>query len=86
MCLSCENVLITEMNLPKLVAYRREISQALANLNEIPRLGELYKKTKMILDEILCPGVLFTQQALDWAAQLADGEEFEVLDSFISRS
>ena len=86
MCLSCENVLITEMNLPKLVAYRREISQALGNLNEIPRLGELYKKTKMILDEILSPEVLFTQQALDWAAQLADEEEFEVLDSFISRS
>lgn len=86
MCLSCDNVLITEMNLPRLFAYRTTIERALVNVSEIPRQGELYKKTKMILDQILMPGVLFSRDALDWAAQLAEIEDFEVLDSFISRS
>lgn len=83
MCLQCENVLITEMNLPKLFAYRNEIRRALSNVNEIPRQGELYKKILMILDEILLPDVLFTQERLEWAAELAKDTEFEVLDSFI---
>jgi integrase len=83
MCLQCENVLITEMNLPKLFAYRNEIRRALSNINEIPRQGDLYKKTLMILDEILSPDVLFSQEKLDWAAELAMDVEFEVLDTFI---
>jgi len=86
MCLSCDNVLVTEMNLPKLIAYRNEIDRALTNLNEIPRQGEIYKRTKMVLDQILIPDVLFTKGSLDWAAQLAQVEDFEVLDSFISRN
>jgi len=83
MCLQCENVLITEMNLPKLFAYRNEIRRALSNVNEIPRQGELYKKILMILDEILLPDVLFPQERLEWAAELARDAEFEVLDTFI---
>ncbi len=86
MCLTCDNVLITEMNLPKHIAYRSEIVRALANVSEIPRQGELYKQTKMVLDQILTPGQIFSQDALDWAAQVAEVEEFEVLDSFISRN
>ena len=83
MCLQCENVLITEMNLPRLFAYRNEIMRALSNVNEIPRQGELYKKILMVLDEILSPDVLFSQEKLEWAAELAGGAEFEVLDTFI---
>lgn len=86
MCLQCENVLITEMNLPKLFAYRNEIRRALSNVNEIPRQGELYKKVLMILDEILSPGVLFTQEKLDLASELAMDAEFEVLDTFIHQA
>jgi len=86
MCLSCDNVLVTEMNLPKHIAYRNEITLALANVSEIPRQGELYQKTLMILDQILTPGVLFSKDTLDWAASLAEVSDFEVLDSFISRS
>lgn len=86
MCLQCENVLITEMNLPKLFAYRNEIRRALNNLNEIPRQGELYKKMLMILDEILSPGVLFPQKKLTWAAEVALDAEFEVLDTFIHQA
>lgn len=86
MCLQCENVLITEMNLPKLFAYQNEIRRALSNVNEIPRQGELYKKLLMILDEILLPDVLFSQKTLDWAAELAKDAEFEVLDTFIHQA
>jgi Phage integrase family len=86
MCLQCENVLITEMNLPKLCAYRNEIRRALSNLNEIPRQGELYKKILMILDEILSPDVLFPQSKLEWADELAMEAEFEVLDTFIHQA
>lgn len=86
MCLQCENVLITEMNLPKLFAYRSEIRRALSNVNEIPRQGELYKKLLMILDEILSPDVLFPTEKLEWAAELAREAEFEVLDSFIHQA
>lgn len=86
MCLQCENVLITEMNLPKLFAYRNNIRRALNNVNEIPRQGELYKKILMILEEILSPDVLFPQDRLDWAAELAGDAEFEVLDTFIHQA
>lgn len=86
MCLTCDNVLITEMNLPKLIAYRNEIVRALRNVNEIPRQGELYKRTKMLLDEILAPGQIFSKDALEWAVQVSEVDEFEVLDSFISRN
>lgn len=86
MCLQCENVLITEMNLPKLFAYRNEIRSALRNVSEIPRQGELYKKMLIILDEILSPDVLFTQEKLNWAAELAVDAEFEVLDAFIHQA
>lgn len=86
MCLQCENVLITEINLPKLFAYRNEIRRALSNVNEIPRQGELYKKMLMILDEILSPGVLFPREKLEWAAELAGDVAFEVLDTFIHQA
>jgi integrase len=86
MCLQCENVLITEMNLSKLFAYRNEIRRALSNVNEIPRQGELYKKILMILNEILLPDVLFPQEKLEWAAELAEDAEFEVLDTFIHQA
>jgi len=86
MCLQCENVLITEMNLPKLFAYRNEIRRALSNVNEIPRQGELYKRILMILDEILLPDTLFPQEKLEWAAELAIDTEFEVLDTFIHQA
>ena len=86
MCLSCDNVLITEMNLPRLVAYCNEIDRALTNVSEIPRQGELYQKTRMLLDQILAPGVLFAKETLEWATNLAQFQEFDVLDSFISRS
>lgn len=83
MCLTCPNVLITEMNLPKLFAYRNVIERSLADVNEIPRQGELYKKILMILNEILAPDILFSSEKLAWAEELATDEEFEVLDSFI---
>jgi hypothetical protein len=86
MCLQCENVLITEMNLPKLFAYRIEIMRALANVSEMPGQGELYKKMLMILDEILSPGEVFSKEILEWAAELAKDREFEVLDTFIHQA
>jgi len=86
MCLSCHNVLVTEMNLPKLVAYRNEIDRALTNVSEIPRQGELYQRMKMILDQILAPDVLFSNETLEWATELSQLQDYDVLDSFISRS
>ena len=86
MCLSCHNVLVTEMNLPKLVAYRNEIDRALTNVSEIPRQGELYQRMKMILDQILAPDVLFSNETLEWATELGQLQDYDVLDSFISRS
>jgi len=86
MCLSCENVLITEANLPKLIAYRNEINRALANVSEIPRQGELYQQIRMILDQILGTDILFTRETIDWAIGLARLQDYDVLDSFISPS
>ena len=86
MCLQCDNVLITEMNLPKLMAFRHEIDRSLTNLSEIPVVGELYKKMRMILDAVLTPDEVFSRVSLDWAAEVARTTEFEVLDTFISRS
>lgn len=86
MCLSCENVLITETNLPRLISYRTEIDRALASVSEVPRQGELYMQTRMVLDQILTTDVFFTKETLDWATHVAAVEDYDVLDSFISRS
>lgn len=84
MCLQCKNVLITEMNLPKLAAYRNEISRTLKNgVEDMPRQGELYKKNLAILDEIFTPDKVFPEAILNRAIQVANDVEFEVLDSFI---
>jgi hypothetical protein len=84
MCLQCKNILITEMNLPKLAAYRNEIIRALKNgIEDMPRQGELYKKNLAILDEIFTPNVVFSEAILNKAIQIADDVEFDVIDSFI---
>lgn len=86
MCLQCENVLITEMSLPKLIAYRSEIERALKHVSEIPRQGELYMRLKMMLDEILVPGCMFSQETLDAASQLATEASEDVFDAFTHQS
>lgn len=84
MCLSCENVLITEQNLPKLWAYRSEIDRQLTNgVADMPRQGELYKKAAAILDQILAPDELFSKEVLDNAAGIAADQEYETMDAFV---
>lgn len=84
MCLQCKNVLITEMNLPKLVAYKNEINRALNNgIDEMPRQGEIYKKNLAIIEQILTPNEIFSEDAIAKAIHIADQVEFDVLDSFI---
>lgn len=84
MCLMCENVLISELNLPKLFAYRSEISRALANgVRDMPRQGELYKKMASVLDQILKPDVMFSSEALEQAANRAEMEDYESIDGFV---
>lgn len=86
MCLRCDQVLITEANLPRLFQYRREILDSLNNgAEEIPRQGELYQKNLAILNHILRAdgeGAYFTQEQLDWARELAEDREYPALDSF----
>lgn len=85
MCLTCDNVLIAEGELPKLIAYRNHIGQALANVSDIPRQGELYKSTLLILNKILSPDEIFSQAALEHASTLALDAELNIYDSFIYR-
>lgn len=83
-CLQCENVLITENNLPKLMAYHSEINRALANgVDDMPRHGEIYKKTAAILDQILKPDVLFSKENLSRASQNSEPDEYETIDAFV---
>jgi hypothetical protein len=86
MCLQCENVLITEMSLPKLIAYRSEIERALKHVSEIPRQGELYMRLKMMLDEILVPGCMFSQETLEAASQIAAEASEDIFDAFMHQS
>lgn len=82
MCLQCDNVLVTEGSLPKLFAYRTEIERALKHIGDIPRQGELYKKIKMLLDEILLPGSMFSRETLE-SAERASHNINDVMDQFV---
>lgn len=86
MCLQCDQVLITEVNLPRLFAYRREIMDSLRNgVDDIPRQGELYKRNLAILNQILRAdgeGAMFTEEQLNWAMELAEENPYPVLDTF----
>lgn len=84
MCLTCENVLITEGSLPKLINYKLQIEMELsAGLANEPRKTNLYEKTLSIIGQILQPDELFTQDELDHAHELARVEVDEVLDEFL---
>lgn len=84
MCLTCENVLITEGSLPKLINYKLQIEMELsAGLANEPRKTNLYEKTLGIIGQILKPDELFTQDELDQAHELARVEVDEVLDEFL---
>ena len=83
MCLQCPNVLITEMNLPNLFLYRAEINRALNNgVKDMPRQGELYKKTLAILNEVLTPDFLFPEEVLIEASKTTV-DDTASLDSFV---
>lgn len=82
MCLQCPNVLITEKDLPTLISYKNEIARSMRNgVEDMPRQGELYKKTLMLLEEILTPDFMFTEENLiDASNKITDGN---VIDPFI---
>jgi hypothetical protein len=71
------------MNLPNLFLYRAEINRALNNgVKDMPRQGELYKKTLAILNEVLTPDFLFPEEVLIEASKTIV-DETASLDSFV---
>lgn len=84
MCLFCNNILITKDSLPKLISHRKDIEISLTNnLSEMFRHGELYEKKKSIIEEILKPDNMFTEEEIKWAEEISEIQEDEVLDGFI---
>lgn len=82
-CLFCENVVITENSLPKLIAYRRQIETALErHLDDIPHMGELYRRAASVIDAILASGT-FAEDETARAAELAENLSTEALDAFV---
>lgn len=88
MCLFCPKVLITKDNLPDLVAYRSQLEISLSTqINEMPYQGELYQKTKFVLDDLLKPDNYFSDQEIDWANKIAKDNNLadQIYDSFINQ-
>jgi|GEM_PF-2269287 len=85
MCLLCEQSTITENSLPKIIAYKYKIEDALsasAKCNLDSR-QELYVDTLEVINQILKPNEQFTEDVIHNAKRLANELDDEALDFLV---
>jgi hypothetical protein len=84
MCLLCDNSIITENSLPKLIAYRNELSEALKrNHNTMKGRNELYQEIIARINNIVEPDELFPEDVIIEATYKANNLDAEMLDQLI---
>lgn len=84
MCLLCDNSIITQNTLPKLINYGNKISQALAEAsNSTKSRSKLFEDAAKLIDGILEPGNIFPQEVIDHAHHIAATQDDLLLDQLI---
>lgn len=77
-CLFCDNVVIVDLVLPKLIAYNSKLKLDMSTADGIPGKLQLLENTIAIIDAILQPGEFFDARTIDDArtrAGILSGEE-----------
>ncbi|WP_154677988.1 site-specific integrase [Paraburkholderia nodosa] len=83
MCLLCKNILVTEYSLPKLINYRLNLRCEIEKgVGAEPRKN-LYRRQLYVLDEILAPDELFTEEEIARATVLAKSCIDDHFDDFL---
>lgn len=84
MCLLCDNAVITEKSLPKLMLYRERLGTALeADAASIRSRRPLLDDIAKLIDGILQPDVIFPSSTLQEARRLAVGLDDLLVDQLI---
>jgi len=84
MCLLCDNSIVTQSSLPKLISYSARISQALAeDTPSIKARSKLYEDTLTLIKGILEPGNIFPKEVIDHAFNLAATQDDLLIDQLV---
>lgn len=84
MCLLCDNSIITQNSLPKLINYRDRVSIAITTDSPAIRSrAKLYEDTVVLIDGIVEPGNIFPHDVIDKARIIAATENSTLLDQLI---
>lgn len=84
MCLLCDNSVITESSLPKLINYRTKISQALTEASPaIKTRTKLFEDTVELIQGILEPGNIFPKEVIDRAHSIATTTDDLLIDQLV---
>lgn len=84
MCLLCDNSIITQSSLPKLINYSTRISQALAEAgHSIKSRVKLFEDTVTLIKGILEPGNIFPKEVIDHAFDIAVNQDDLLIDQLV---
>lgn len=84
MCLLCDNSIVTQSSLPKLITYSAKISRALAEYSpSIKTRAKLYEDTLTLIKGILEPGNIFPKEVIDHAFNLAATQDDLLIDQLV---
>lgn len=84
MCLLCDNSIITQSSLPKLINYSARISQALAEAGpSIKGRAKLFEDTVALIKGILEPGKMFPKEIVDHARNIAATQDDLLIDQLV---
>lgn len=84
MCLLCDNSIITQSSLPKLINYNTRISQALAEAGpSIKSRVKLFEDTVTLIKGILEPGNIFPKEVIDHAFNIAVNQDDLLIDQLV---
>ena len=84
MCLLCDNSIVTQSSLPKLITYSAKISRSLAeDTPSIKARARLYEDTLTLIKGILEPGNIFPKEIIDHAFNLAATQDDLLIDQLV---
>ena len=84
MCLLCDNSIITQSSLPKLINYKDKMSQALSE--ELPSTQsrkKLFEETIALISGILEPGNIFPKEVINHAYNIAATRDDLLIDQLV---
>jgi hypothetical protein len=84
MCLLCDNAIVTESSLPKLIVYRSRVAAALAeDSRSIKSRRKLFQSVLQLIDGITTVNLIFPEEVIEKAKFLAGSMDDLLVDQLI---